>query len=81
MDELKQRGLKFSQLRTLRGMSVDNVATMLRVSHNAVVAFECGVLLQRIPEAETRLASLMLKWEAETYSTRLKPQRAAWGKR
>lgn len=40
---------------------------MLRISSLSVTAFETGVILQRSQDAETKLASLMLKWEAETH--------------
>lgn len=67
MDVMQQRGIRFSRLRIRHRFRVSDVASMLRISSLSVTAFETGVILQRSQDAETKLASLMLKWEAETH--------------
>lgn len=65
MEGLKLRGIAFRQRREAHGLTETEVATMLRVPRKNIVAFEEGIIMQMPTDAETKIASLNMKWTTE----------------
>lgn len=65
MKAMEMRGAAFQRRRVARGLSVDEVAKIIKLSRHHVVAYESGIIMQLPRDAETRFSSLNSKWTAE----------------